>query len=407
MAGSTFPHVPTLGLAMFSVAAILGAMLLCIWFSNRNQRALLYWAAMYILLSVGAGLLARRGVISDFLSIAVANALILLAAGLNWAGARSFEGRGTPVWWYAPPALAWVVACQFAFFAGNINLRAAVVSVVIGAFLFVTGYELWRGRAEKLFARWAAVVVLLAYGTVMLGRGALSFSEPLPDSRALFESKLFATVALGTLLFMNALAFALLALAKERSELQHKRASHIDPLTDLLNRRAFYASSEACFVHQERRKRPLAVLAFDLDRFKQVNDRFGHAVGDSVLEKFSAAVRRELRATDIVGRLGGEEFAALLPDCDEAQAREAAERVRRAFAAEAGHAMTADLVPTVSIGIAIHRDAETLAALLARADKAVYRAKDQGRDCICIASANESAPALVPSTAGERHAAAA
>jgi len=407
VAESTFPHVPTLGLATFCVATLLCVLLTCTWLQNRSQRAVLYWAALYALMALAMVLLSRRGSISDFLSISVANAVLLIAAGVNWAGARAFHGRSTSPWWYLPPALAWVVWCEFAVLANDINNRIIVVSLATAVFLFLTAYEFWRGRAEPLISRWLVMLVLLAYGGAMMVRVPVAIAVPIPDSPALFESRMFMLAALGTLIFTNAFAFALLALTKERSELLHKRAAHTDPLTDLLNRRAFYASSEACFARQVRRKRPLAVLVFDLDRFKQINDRFGHAVGDSVLEKFSAAVRRELRATDIVGRLGGEEFAALLPDCDDAQAREAAERVRRAFAADAGHATAADCAPTVSIGIAIYRGAETLAALLARADRAVYRAKDQGRDCICIASMDEPAPAIVPLTAGEQHAAAA
>jgi diguanylate cyclase (GGDEF)-like protein len=406
LANSIFPHVPTLGLAMFGVAGILCVLLTCTWLQNRNQRAVLYWAGMYALLSLGAILLARRGAIPDFLSITLANAVILLAAGLNWAGARAFEGRRTPFWWHAPAPLAWIVACEFTLLATNINGRAAVVSVVVAAFLFVTAYELWRGRAEKLVSRWAAITVLAIYGLMMLVRASLSFAEPIPDSRALFESGLFAAVALGSLLFTNALAFALLALTKERSELLHKRAAHVDPLTELLNRRAFFESGDICFARQAKRQRPLAALVFDLDRFKQVNDCHGHAVGDRVLEEFSRAVRSELRATDIVGRLGGEEFAALLPECSEEQALDAAERVRRAFTMAAIRNVPTDVAPTVSIGVAMAGRDANLSALLARADRAVYRAKSDGRNCIRLASMEPASTVVSAQNLGDCAAAA-
>lgn len=396
MADSIFPHVPTLGLATFCVACLLCVLLTCTWLQNRSQRAVLYWAAVYVLMAVGMVMLAKRGVIPDFLSISVANGLVILAAGLNWAGARAFEGRATSVWWYAPPAVAWVVVSQLQPLAGNINLRVIVVSVTLSAFLYLAAYEFWRGRGELLVSRWLAVIILGIYGSLMLLRVPIALALPLPDSPALFASGVFGLVALSTLLFINALAFVLLALTKERTELLHKQAAYIDPLTDLLNRRAFFASGEACFARQGRRQRPLAALVFDLDRFKQVNDRFGHAVGDRVLEHFSEAVRRELRATDIVGRLGGEEFAALLPDCSQEQALEAAERVRRAFAAAAADAMSDGGGATVSVGVAMRGSDGTLAALLARADDAVYRAKGDGRNCIRVAQAAVTAPSLVP-----------
>jgi diguanylate cyclase (GGDEF)-like protein len=170
-------------------------------------------------------------------------------------------------------------------------------------------------------------------------------------------------------------------MTKERGELRHKTAALVDPLTGLANRRAFLSDAEALIAARASRSEPLAVLLADLDRFKTINDRFGHAIGDQVLKVFAGAVRRSIRVDDLVGRLGGEEFAVLLPGGREDGAVDLAERIRRAFAEGAaeinGHAVKG----TVSIGIAAVRiGTHDLGGLLNRADSALYQAKEAGRD---------------------------
>lgn len=377
----------------------------CTWLQNRSQVSVAYWAGMYGLAALWLVLLFLRGVAPDLVSVGAANALAILAAGMIWAGARAFEHQKTPFWWYAQFALLWLVTSQLPLFMDSIHLRIAFVSIPLAGFLFLSAYALWRGRQEALVSRWPAIVLLTFYGMVMLLRIPVAWSLELPDSPLLFNAPIFGVVALASLLMVNALGFMLLALTKERTELLHKRAAHIDPLTELLNRRAFLESGEACFERQGRRHETLAALVFDLDRFKQVNDRFGHAVGDHVLTLFSAAVRKELRGTDIVGRMGGEEFVALLPDCTEVQALEAAERVRRTFAAAAAAATSENFKATVSIGVAMWDGRLSLAQLIASADEAAYQAKNDGRNCIRLAPAAATAPSLVPETPDGRAAA--
>jgi diguanylate cyclase (GGDEF)-like protein len=128
-------------------------------------------------------------------------------------------------------------------------------------------------------------------------------------------------------------------------------------------------------------------MLLDLDNFKSINDRFGHAVGDRVLEVFAEVAGRSMRRMDLFGRLGGEEFAALLFDADRDRALAVAEEIRRAFAAASGEVDERPVVATVSVGVVVSHDATLdLAALLAQADHALYRAKDNGRNRVEIAS---------------------
>ena len=114
------------------------------------------------------------------------------------------------------------------------------------------------------------------------------------------------------LLLTISIAFILLAMAKERTELRHRTAAMVDPLTGIANRRAFLQDASLLAKRHAANPRPAAVLLIDLDHFKSINDRFGHAVGDRVLEIFADAARKSMRGSDLVGRLGGEEFAAML-----------------------------------------------------------------------------------------------
>jgi diguanylate cyclase (GGDEF)-like protein len=134
------------------------------------------------------------------------------------------------------------------------------------------------------------------------------------------------------LLFTISIAFILLAMAKERTELLHRTAAMVDPLTGIANRRSFLQDAAQLAKRHSANPRPTAVLLIDLDHFKSINDRFGHALGDRALELFALTARHSVRSTDLLGRLGGEEFAAILPDMSRDRAVAVAERIRASFA---------------------------------------------------------------------------
>jgi diguanylate cyclase (GGDEF)-like protein len=154
-----------------------------------------------------------------------------------------------------------------------------------------------------------------------------------------------------------------------------------DSLTEVANRRSFLDRGE---VERERAIQyggPLSVLLLDVDHFKRVNDTYGHAAGDAVLRTLSETVRRSARKTDLVGRLGGEEFAVLLPRTGVAAAQELAERIRLGVASTLVRVGTESLAVTVSIGVAtMAGPAEPVEAMLRRADLLMYDAKVGGRN---------------------------
>jgi diguanylate cyclase (GGDEF)-like protein len=187
------------------------------------------------------------------------------------------------------------------------------------------------------------------------------------------------------MLFAMGTSIFLVALVHERSELRHKAAATIDALTGVATRRAFMEKAERDIAICSERAAPLALIMFDLDNFKRVNDAHGHAVGDQVLQIFTQVARRRLRATDFIGRLGGEEFAVVMPGSSPQVAVAIADRIRRAFAESRVTIDGQTVGTTVSGGIASAESGEKLEQLLLAADAALYRAKANGRNRIELA----------------------
>lgn len=162
---------------------------------------------------------------------------------------------------------------------------------------------------------------------------------------------------------------------RRATEYRLRRLADTDELTGLLNRRAFLARVRTIAALARRYGHPVAVALVDIDRFKTINDRFGHAAGDEALREVAEALRREARASDVVARMGGDEFVVLMPMTGLGGARVLAERLRRRLAAETTHALS------VSIGLASARgEGVDVEALLAEADRMLLAAKQAGRD---------------------------
>jgi diguanylate cyclase (GGDEF)-like protein/PAS domain S-box-containing protein len=169
---------------------------------------------------------------------------------------------------------------------------------------------------------------------------------------------------------------------KRRMEARLERMATRDQLTGTYNRHAFFEKGKKEIARAQRYGHPLSLLMLDLDKFKNVNDAHGHAVGDEVLRVFALRCRAGLRETDIFARLGGEEFAALLVETDEEMAVAVAERMRRTAADEPIITEAGEMAVTISIGVAALKDKEGMAIFLQRADKGLYEAKAAGRNCV-------------------------
>jgi diguanylate cyclase (GGDEF)-like protein len=379
--------ISTLFLLTMYVEAILGLLLLLVWIQNVNAQAVAWWGSAHLMRSLSIALYGLYGSVPNLVSIDLAGALLFTSFGVTWTGARLFEGRKPLPGSLAVGAILWVAACQFPNFADDTGLRTLLSGGIIAGFSWATAYEFWRGRGEPLVSRWPTILLLFGYGALFLLRTPLSARLSHIEREPALTSAWLTVLSVEALLFTIAAAFVLLAMAKERNEQGHKTAAMIDPLTGLANRRAFEQEAEQITRRQIALNRPVAVFLIDLDHFKAINDNFGHATGDCVLQLFAEVCAANLRSTDLVGRLGGEEFAVLLSDANHDNAFMVAERIRSAFATAAMMADDHMIGATISIGISIIQDPDqNLAILLAQADQALYQAKARGRNRVALAT---------------------
>lgn len=160
------------------------------------------------------------------------------------------------------------------------------------------------------------------------------------------------------------------------------RAAVTDVLTGVLNRRGFMDAAERQCRRAQEDRSSLTLLMIDIDRFKMVNDTFGHATGDIIIQDLAEQLRQHFRSSDVSGRLGGEEFCVLMSGLDYERAQHHAERIRAAVAAQAVETKAGTIAYTISVGLAWVKQSESLPWLMHIADKALYRAKQQGRNCV-------------------------
>ena len=379
--------VQTLFKVTIYVEAILGLLLLFVWAQNLALRAVCWWGFAYLIRLASIGLFGMYGEVPDLISIDLANALLFTAFAVTWTGARVFDGRPVEPVYLVTGAVLWLLVCRLPIMLYDINLRSLIASAIIAGYTWLTAYEFWRGRDEPLVSRWPAVFMFFAHGTLFLLRTPMVALLPGSTSDHVFGSVWMTILSTEFLLLTISSAFILLAMAKERTELRHRTAAMVDPLTGISNRRAFLHDASLLAKRHAANPRPVAVLLIDLDHFKSINDRFGHPVGDRVLAIFADAARKSMRGSDVVGRLGGEEFAALLVETSREKAIEVAERIRVTFAQLAEQVDGYPVCATVSIGL-VHCMERTLDVpdLLTQADHALYCAKERGRNRVEVTS---------------------
>jgi len=389
--------VPTLAVIAVFVTAILGVLLMLAWRREQNSSALLWWGAAYVLAALSFALVSARGRIPDVLSTELGNGTLLLAYALMLAGTRAFNGRETPPTVFLVAPLVWLTAMRVSAVQADIALRIVIVTLCQGVLMGCVIYEFWRERAEPLLSRWPTIIVLLTHLVVLGLRLPAALLTPMITTADFFRSPTFAVMAFVTVLYTITFAFLLLSMVKERGELHHKTAALVDPLTGLANRRAFLGDAELFMARAPKHGESLTVMLADLDRFKAVNDQFGHAVGDHVLQIFAETIIRTLRATDISGRLGGEEFAFLMPGTNTADAERIAERIRLQFGEAARKIGGLAVNATVSVGVATATMPAELTDLIGAADGALYRAKAEGRNRVAVVDCDAiSAKVLSP-----------
>ena len=379
--------VNTLFMVTMHVEIMLGLLLFFAWTQNFSKTALAWWGSAHLLRAISIMLLGMHGSVPDWVSIDTANGVLFASFALTWSGARVFDRRSAEPVWCMVGVIIWMLACRLPQFAASMELRAMVGAMIVTTYTWLAAYEFWRGRDEALVSRWPAVFMMFAHGALFLMRTPLGSILQVSPGNAVASSAWLELLSLEALLFTISIAFILLAMAKERTEYRHREAARTDALTGALNRRGFLEQS-ATSNRWAMDLRPTAVMLIDLDNFKAINDRFGHAVGDKVLQIFAETAAFNIPTPGLIGRWGGDEFAAVIYDTTREEAQAAAERMQLAF-----QRMTADIngqpvKATLSIGMVFSTEGPLdLPALLVQADEALYLAKELGRNRLEVASA--------------------
>jgi diguanylate cyclase (GGDEF)-like protein len=379
--------VNTLFVVAIYVEALLGLLLLFAWVQNTQIQAVAWWGCAHLMRSGSITLFGMYGSVSDLVSIDLANAILFLSFGVTWTGARVFDNRPPlPAYLLLGP-LVWFFVSHIPTVTVNLDLRVLLSCGIIATYTWLTAYEFWRGRAEPLVSRWPAIFMLFAHGALFLLRTQLACMLPWLPTGAVVQSVWLVAMTFEALLFTISIAFILLAMAKERSEYRLRTAAMVDSLTGIANRRAFLQGGAELAKRHAADPCPAAVLLIDLDHFKSINDRFGHAVGDHVLQIFARTAQENITPPDLIGRLGGEEFAVVFYDVGQERAAARAELIRTAFAEAADEVDGYPVAATLSIGMVFCRGVELdVPELLIQADEALYDAKERGRNRLEVAS---------------------
>lgn len=358
----------------FSSGALMVTLLIS-WLGARRDAYLISWAAGMAFVVVALAMLSLRSGAYDLLAQVGPFTLLITGMALICLGASQFRSGSTS--WALPGAL-WIIAIvttDLPFIFGLSGLGTIVLNLSCAVFMALSGYHYWAGRAEAplplavnagLYGMTS--ISFLACAALLILDGEMVLTAPPSNWAEQFNS----IMAIVGLTGVGALS---LTLNQFRATRRHRHDAMTDSLTGLLNRRALFDG----FGDTEMAA-GTAVLMFDIDHFKQINDRQGHAAGDAVIQQFGIIAGLGMQRGDTLARIGGEEFCAILPAVPIERAKAIAERIRADFEATPAQIGAETIAATVSVGVATSGIGESFSSVLSRADAALYKAKGHGRN---------------------------
>lgn len=376
-------------IAALSLAVGASVLLASLNYPRHIRHALQSYA--YAKLLLGAAFLVaafRDGMATDVFA-PLANGFATAALSLNYVAILRMQNKRTPRCLTASVGVLVAVACFLALRVSpdDLNLVRAISSVVGAVFLLVIAVELlwfYQGRGIAHYMSGGVIVVnFLALAVrIWANVSQIGPSDNLVISDGV-ERGVYAVIFLSNII--GAIIFLLMASDEFNKELQI--LANTDGLTGVLTRRRFLEMAEIEFRRAKRYGRPLTLLIIDIDRFKAINDQAGHPFGDRVIKAVADCCAANLRPEDSIGRLGGEEFAILLPESDLEVGERIAERLRANIERSVG-VLGAEkaLAVTCSVGgVALAPDHDSFASLIEQSDAALYEAKDRGRNRVHFA----------------------
>lgn len=387
----------TLIVASLLTAGLMGAVSLAFAGMRGASRVIGRWGGAMLLLGTGLLGLALRQLIPDWLSIALANTLIVAALVLAVRSLRRFldDAPRDLLGWGLTAAL-FVYLLVFAVAIPSMTARSVAIAAAIAIIMVRAALLLHRRAPEssRLSCRFTEIIFWAAAATAIVR----AVSTLVADTQDLLQPNVLnaATfLAYAGFIMVSTLGIMWIEIETLQAELVY--SAHYDSLTGIYNRGTFLAEFEREVSRSGRGGAAFSLAIFDLDRFKQLNDRYGHPAGDQVLKAFADVLRSSIRKHDTVGRYGGEEFALLMPQTGMDTAVRVAERIRRALETRGVSVEVGRIDVTVSGGVATFGiDGDDWDALLSAADTALYEAKRAGRNR--IATAHAGAPSVAAET---------
>lgn len=347
----------------------------------RSVKGLALWAAAPALVAVSSLLLGLRGVIPDLMSVVGANLLLLAGVMLYYFGVQRFFGLGSShKRWLGILAAALAYLVWFGVVEPSFTARVLLVTGIWIVLFLLSLRLVWRHGKETFSSHFTMAVLVIHLFALLLR--FITALLPLPDEGLLDPSRVQTLYIAANAFTIVALNLGLILMASDRLHDEFEHAASHDSLTNVLLRRTLIEACEQEFARCRRHGHSMVLLMLDIDHFKAINDTHGHQVGDRVLVDFVNRISPLLRRFDKLGRFGGEEFVVMLPETSLEEAQIVAQRIRVRVELPGG-----ELPPiTVSIGMtSYHSDDADIDALLGRADQALYRAKESGRNRIVTA----------------------
>ncbi|MCW8833637.1 MAG: GGDEF domain-containing protein [Colwellia sp.] len=346
----------------------------------------------YFLIAFGFILLGLRQYIPDFLSIIVANLAVVAGFSLLVLGILKFVKCEQQAFKSTATALLCAMALAFVYYTyyqTSVNARIIIISAIIVGISVYASFKVLTTQSQGALTfthflsfsfLYCALIFLLRIYFVYTG-------PPLDDFMNAGIVHAFALIALQLVAITS--CFSLTISASQQLAKKLAIQATIDSLTNIYNRRAFDEFARKGVLRAQRERTPISLIIMDIDLFKEVNDSYGHQVGDKVLQEFSLRLRNSLRQYDILARYGGEEFTLLLPNTNTVTAEIIAEKLRDTIAQPVFCPEgSAELSVTASFGVATNYDKYIdWQQLISLADKALYHAKESGRNCVKLYTA--------------------
>lgn len=354
-----------------------------------REQGLNKWAIAVLLETLTWLLVAARGVVPDELSIVAANMFKAASHALILAAIYEFQRREFALWKFFVPVVMTLVATGLLiddiagrFIWGGLIYAFQLVLIVQA---LMSDSETRKGRAWRLLFGGAIMIfAVLVMRAVAAGSGLVDFAQP-QNHVAIHWVQVISFIAVMATALLGSVGFVLMI--KERTDREIMHLAMTDSLTGVPNRRALIEQAE--LVRAQRSGHPMSLLMIDIDHFKRINDTYGHPLGDEVLRQAAALMGKRLRAGDVLGRYGGEEFCVIAPDTDSEGAQILAESLREILAATPLQTEAGAITITISIGFTCcaTTGAREMKDLLAEADVALYQAKQAGRNRVVRATA--------------------